>query len=125
MQSRLPLTERVMKIGMQAILLEDIECETVMEGADMCATILTLRRGQQVPWHSHSMITDVMVCLEGVVVVETSVPRLAHVLHPGERCTVAPMTAHCVHGQNEELCRFLIIQGVGEYDNFAVSGQTD
>ena len=57
-----------MKIGKQAILLEDIGSEKVMEGADMCATILTLGPGQRVPWHYHSTITDVIVCLDGPVV---------------------------------------------------------
>jgi quercetin dioxygenase-like cupin family protein len=113
---------RVMKIGRQAILAEDIECETVMEGADMCATILTLGPGQRFPWHYHSTITDVIICLDGPVVVETRAPDATHVLHPGERCAVPPMTAHCVHGKNAEQCRYLIIQGVGEYDNHAVSG---
>lgn len=96
-----------------------------MEGADMCATILTLDRGQRVPWHRHSTITDIMVCMHGAVVVETQAPLVTHVLRPGERCAVPPMTAHCVHGENEEPCRFLIIQGVGEYDNLIVSGPSD
>jgi hypothetical protein len=96
-----------------------------MEGADMCATILTLDRGQQVPWHCHSAITDVMECLEGSLDVETGEPRVTHVLRPGERCSVPPMTGHCVHGEHEQRCRFLVIQGVGEYDNYAVSELVD
>lgn len=114
------LREHDMKIGNQAFPLDDIDCEIVMEGADMCASVLTLNHGQRVPWHSHSTITDIMVCLEGMVVVEVQHPPSTHVLRPGERCTVPPMTAHCVHGRDDEMCRFLIIQGVGEYDNFSV-----
>jgi quercetin dioxygenase-like cupin family protein len=111
-----------MKTGEQAIKLEGVGREKIMEGADMRAQILTLAAGQEVPWHYHSTIADVMVCLEGITVVETRAPRATHVLRPGEICTVPPMTAHRVHGLDEEPCRYLILQGVGEYDNHAVGG---
>jgi len=100
--------------------------ETVMEGADMRAVVLTLDRGQSIPWHYHSTITDAFVCLRGPMlvetrgVVETRAPKATHVLHPGERCAVPPMTAHFVHGQNDGPCQFLILQGAGEYDNVLV-----
>ncbi len=111
-----------MKVGNRAIRLENIGHEQVMEGADMRASILTLAVGQRVPWHYHSTITDVMVCLSGPMVVETRAPRATHLLNPGEYCTVPPKTAHCVHGVEDGACRYLILQGVGEYDNFAVGG---
>ena len=111
-----------MKIGEQALKLEGIGRETVMEGADMRARILTLAAGQEVPWHYHSTIADVMVCLKGTTVVETRAPRAMHVLHPGEVCTVPPMTAHRVHGLDDGPCRYFILQGVGDYDNHAVGG---
>ena len=94
--------------------------ETVMEGSDMRAQILTLTAGQCVPWHYHSTITDAFFCLEGPMVVETRAPRAEHVLNPGERCAVPPKTAHTVHGKDGGPCRFLILQGVGVYDNVAV-----
>lgn len=94
--------------------------ETVMEGSDMRAQILTLAAGQCVPWHYHSTITDAFFCLDGPMVVETRAPRAEHVLRSGERCAVPPKTAHTVHGQDGGPCRFLILQGVGVYDNVAV-----
>lgn len=96
--------------------------ETVMEGADMRASILTLAAGECVPWHYHSTITDSFVCLEGPMVVETRAPRAQHVLRPGERCVVPPKTAHYVHGEADGPCRFMVLQGVGEYDNVLVGG---
>jgi quercetin dioxygenase-like cupin family protein len=99
--------------------------ETVMEGADMRAVVLTLDRGQSIPWHYHSTITDAFVCLRGPMLVETRAPKATYVLHPGERCAVPPMTAHYVHGQNDGPCQFLILQGAGEYDNVLVGGQQD
>lgn len=98
--------------------------ETMMEGADMRAVVLTLAAGECVPWHYHSTITDAFVCLEGPMVVETRAPRATYMLHPGERCSVPPKTAHFVHGQDDGPCKFLILQGVGDYDNVAV-GQGD
>jgi len=109
-----------MKETARGIVLNIAGRETVMEGADMRAQILTLAAGDSVPWHYHSTITDSFVCLEGAMVVETRAPRAVHRLMPGERCEVPPMTAHYVHGENGGPCRFLILQGVGDYDNVAV-----
>jgi quercetin dioxygenase-like cupin family protein len=94
--------------------------ETVAEGADLRVSVLTLDRGQCVPWHYHSDIADSFVCLEGPMVVETRAPRNAHRLEPGQRCTVPAKTAHYVHGEADGPCKFLIVQGVGVYDFVAV-----
>lgn len=96
--------------------------ERVVEGADMRVSVLTLAAGQSIPWHYHSEITDYFVCLEGPMVVETRAPRGEHVLEPGQRCEVGPMIAHYVHGVNDGPCKFLIVQGVGVYDNVPVGG---
>ena len=38
--------------------------ELIMEGKDMRVQILTLDKGESIPWHFHSEITDYFVCLE-------------------------------------------------------------
>jgi quercetin dioxygenase-like cupin family protein len=96
--------------------------EVVMEGQDMRAVVLTLAAGQFVPRHYHSDITDSFVCIEGPMVVETRAPRATHMLMPGQRCEVPPKTAHHVHGKDGGPCKFMVLQGVGEYDNVAVGG---
>jgi quercetin dioxygenase-like cupin family protein len=96
--------------------------EMVMDGADMRAVVLTLAAGECVPWHYHTTITDAFVCLEGPMVVETRAPRATYVLRAGERCSVPPKTAHYVHGQDDGPCKFMVLQGVGDYDNVAVGG---
>jgi quercetin dioxygenase-like cupin family protein len=96
--------------------------ELVAEGADLRVQVLTLAHGQCIPWHYHSEITDSFVCLEGPMVVETRAPRTSHVLEPGQRCAVAPKTAHYVHGKDGGRCKFLIVQGVGVYDFVPVGG---
>ena len=87
-----------MKQGQIGMTLDIAKYEIVMEGADMRAVVLTLDRGQSVPWHYHSTITDAFVCLKGPMIVETRAPRNTYVLNAGERCDVPPMTAHRVHG---------------------------
>ena len=43
-----------------------------------------------------------------------------HFLEVGERCSVSPMNAHYVHGLEMGKVKFLILQGVGVYDNIPV-----
>ena len=109
-----------MKESSRQMTPQIVSIERVMEGADMRASILTLAAGECVPWHYHTTITDSFVCLEGQMVVETRAPRAMHRLRPGERCTVPPKTAHYVHGEADGPCKFMLLQGVGEYDNVAV-----
>jgi quercetin dioxygenase-like cupin family protein len=90
--------------------------EMVAEGADLWVQILTLAPGQSIPWHYHSEISDSFVCLEGPMVVETRAPRATYRLEAGQRCSVAPKTAHFVQGEGGGPCKFLIVQGVGVYD---------
>ena len=94
--------------------------ELIMEGTDMRVQILTLDEGESIPWHFHSEITDYFVCLEGTLVVETKAPSNTHFLEVGERCSVSPMNAHYVHGHEMSKAKFLILQGVGVYDNIPV-----
>jgi len=96
--------------------------DTVMEGADMRALVLTLATGECVPWHYHSEITDRFFCLKGPMVVETRAPRAVNELTAGDSCVVPPKTAHYVHGKDDGPCRFLVLQGVGIYDNVKVGG---
>lgn len=94
--------------------------ETVMEGADMRAVMLTLAAGECVPWHCHSDISDTFFCLDGPMIVETRAPRTLKELAIGGSYVVPPRTAHYVHGKDNGPCRFLLLQGVGVYDNVPV-----
>jgi quercetin dioxygenase-like cupin family protein len=115
-----------MEGAMEAIAYEAAEIkgrETVMEGADMRVRVLTLAESECIPWHYHNNITDSFVCLEGPMIIETRAPRAEYVLQPGERCEVPPKVAHYVHGLNDGAFKFLIVQGVGVYDNIPVGGK--
>jgi len=43
-------------------------------------------------------------------------------LRAGDSYVVPPKTAHYIHGKNDGPCRFLLLQGVGVYDNIPVDG---
>ena len=86
--------------------------ESVMEGADMRVSVLTLGPGDCIPWHYHNEITDSFVCLEGSLVVETRAPRNDYVLNAGERCEVPPKVAHYVHGKNDGPAKFRLFKAL-------------
>ncbi len=94
--------------------------QLIAETPDLRVQILTLANGQEVPWHYHTAITDTFICLEGPMVVKTKTADADHELQPGGGCTVPPNTAHQVAGKNDGRCRFVIVQGVGQYDYIAV-----
>lgn len=96
--------------------------ELVSEADGLRVQILTLGPGETVPWHYHSLVSDVFICLEGTTVVETRAPRARHELGPGEHCTVPAKTAHEVSEKDGRGCRFAIVQGVGAYDFVPVGG---
>lgn len=98
--------------------------ELVAESEGLRVQILTLGPGQAVPWHFHSVVSDIFVGLEGTTVVETRAPRARHELAPGEHCVVPAKTAHEVTGKDGKACRFTIVQGVGEHDFNPIGGAT-
>jgi quercetin dioxygenase-like cupin family protein len=85
--------------------------ELVMEGEDMRVQVLTLGENDCIPWHYHSEIKDAFVCLEGTLVVETKAPKNTFILE---------VVAHYVHGLDIHPAKFMILQGVGVYDNIPV-----
>lgn len=90
--------------------------EIVAATPDLRMVVLTLGRGQEVPWHWHSQVIDHVICLEGPMVVETRAPRESFELEAGGRCTVPARRAHRVSGKDGGPCKFAILQGIGSYD---------
>lgn len=56
------------------------------------------------------------------MVVETRAPCAVNELETGESYAVPPKTAHYIHAKDNGPCRFLLLQGVGVYDNMPVGG---
>jgi len=90
--------------------------ELVSEADGLRVQIMTLGPGECVPWHCHSVVADIFICLDGTTVIETRAPRARHQLAPGATCVVPPKTAHQVSGKDGAGCRFTLVQGVGVYD---------
>jgi len=78
--------------------------------------ILTLGLGEEIPWHSHSIIDDDFFCMDGPMVVETRKPDGAERLVPGQTFKVPVGRPHRVTGEGGGPCRFLLVQGVGAHD---------
>lgn len=90
--------------------------ETIAEAPNLRVRMLALDAGQSVPWHYHSNITDTFFCMEGPMQVTTRGPDAAHVLEPGGTVAVPAGVPHLVTGVDGGPCRFIVVQGVGEYD---------
>ncbi len=99
--------------------------ELVAENDGLRVQILTLGNGENIPWHYHSAVSDIFICLDGTTVVETRATRACHELAPGKHCVVPPKTAHEVTGKDGNGCRFVIVQGVGPHDFIPVGGGPD
>ncbi len=88
----------------------------IAKGADVLVREYVLGPGELIPWHHHTLVTDHYYGLEGIVLIETRAPVTRRELNPGESAIVIPPAAHHVSNVSGKPCRFLLIQGVGEYD---------
>ncbi len=90
--------------------------EVLAETAELKVSVFALGPGQEIPWHSHSEIDDIFVCLAGRLQIEARDPAETLALAPGERHTMPAGRAHRVSGGGDGRCEYLIVQGVGRYD---------
>lgn len=88
----------------------------VIATKDVKVTVMSYGPGQEVPWHSHSEITDTTFCLEGLVEVSLRHPDETVVLAPGGFRQIAPRCVHRVRCVGPGPCKALLVQGVGTYD---------
>ena len=79
-------------------------------------TELQLSRKQQVPWHFHSNIEDTFYVLQGRLRIFLQGPKEEIHLAPGQTLTVKARRPHLVTNGGEGSVRFLVLQGIGEYD---------
>jgi len=88
----------------------------VAKTKELRVSILTVGPGQCVPWHHHNEVTDTIFCISGPMQVETRAPDEQRVLLSGDMTAILPGQPHRVSGVDGGRCKFLIIQGVGNYD---------
>jgi quercetin dioxygenase-like cupin family protein len=88
----------------------------VAKGADVLVREYTLDPGEAIPWHRHSEVSDHYYGLEGTVVLETRDPAARHEVGVGQVAMITPPMVHHVSNPGPKACRFLLVQGVGNYD---------
>ncbi len=93
----------------------------IAKGRDVFVKEFALAPGEEVPWHSHSEIFDVFYGLEGRLEIEridmaSGAALETLTLEVGASRRVDPGTAHRPFNPGPGRCRFLIVQGVGNYD---------
>ena len=90
--------------------------ETIMKGSDVQARVFTLAPGDTIPWHFHRASADHYFVLEGLLTIMTRHPEEARTIEAGSDFRILPGTAHLITNRSAVDCRFLLLQGVGQYD---------
>ncbi len=93
--------------------------QPILRTPDVWVRTLTLGPGEVVPWHYHTAVDDVIVCLSGQIEVRLRAPSPAITLNPGQRTTVTAGATHRVANLADTESEYLLIQGVGSYDFIA------
>lgn len=94
--------------------------EVIFKAPELQVREFDVLAGQEIPWHSHTQITDHCYCLSGTIAVETRngagvAPKRIE-LHPGEKCILPPGVQHRITCAQGDLARYLLVQGGGQYD---------
>ncbi|WP_420005988.1 cupin domain-containing protein [Arenibacterium sp. LLYu02] len=90
--------------------------ETLAQTESLKVYLHSFEGQQRVPWHWHSGVSDLFICIEGCGQISLRAPEETVVLQVGERYEVAPMRPHSVSSADGKTCRMILIQGVGEID---------
>ena len=96
----------------------------IAKGSDVGVQERTLAPGQMIPWHYHTTITDTTYCLAGTVQIDMLDPPEQLRLGVGESHAIPASRPHKITSHGDTPCRFLLIQGVGEYDRHPIDPQT-
>ena len=79
-------------------------------------TEIELSQKQQVPWHYHNHVQDTFYVLSGAMRLFLQNPKQEVRLAPGETFSAAALRPHLVTNGGTGPMRFLVLQGLGEYD---------
>lgn len=96
----------------------------IAKGSNVGVQERTLGPGDSIPWHYHTIITDTTYCLEGSVQIDMLSPPERVVLQVGQSHSVPTNRPHQITPHGASPCRFLLVQGVGEYDRHPVDPAT-
>jgi quercetin dioxygenase-like cupin family protein len=96
--------------------------QTVIKVPGLQAVRFVMSPGESTPWHHHSQVTDYFFCLEGPMRVDLAGPAETVALACGEELAVPPGRVHRAVNPGKTSIRYLLLQGVGEYDFIASAG---
>jgi quercetin dioxygenase-like cupin family protein len=102
-------------MGLKGNNVSSIE-QVIIKTKDVSVRIIELRSHEVADWHYHTEITDNMFCLTGNITVRLKEPDEELVLSPGRRCEVMKGRVHQVANAGADIARYLLVQGVGNYD---------
>ncbi len=92
------------------------ERTTHLKRDDIRIQEITLTSEQTVPWHYHTHVRDTFLVLAGEVTLYLQNPKESVALNPGDSFMVEVGRPHLVTNGGQGEARFLVLQGVGEYD---------
>lgn len=90
--------------------------EVIIKTNNVKVRVLSLEPKEVAPWHFHRKITDNMFCLSGTIAIYLKSPDEQIILEQGQRCEVQAGRVHRVANLEKQMAKYLLVQGVGEYD---------
>ena len=78
---------------------------------------LQISTSQKIPWHYHNNISDTFYVLEGEITIYLRDPKESVRLCQSESFQAIAKRPHLVTNTSSASATFLVLQGVGEYDN--------
>ncbi len=94
--------------------------QQILQSSDVRVRVLGLSPAETNPWHYHTVVDDIIVCLSGHIAVRLRLTAQSITLSPGQRTTVPAGTIHQVANLDDADSEYLLIQGVGTYDFITV-----
>ncbi len=90
--------------------------EVIIKTHNVRVRVLSLQPNKEAPWHFHEEIVDNIFCLSGTISIYLKSPDDQIILEPGQRCEVQARRVHRVANLGKQMAKYLLVQGVGEYD---------
>jgi len=93
-----------------------MEKKVILKTHDVSVRILALAPKEITPWHYHREVVDNIFCLSGTMAIHFEDPEKDLFLRQAQHCEILNGIVHRVENLEDQESRYLIIQGVGEYD---------
>ncbi len=91
--------------------------EVIIQTDDVKVRVMPLSPGEITPMHYHSVVTDNIFCLSGLISIRLKDGGKEVVLRPGERFEIKPGVLHeVINSDKNQAAEYLLVQGVGPYD---------